>query len=130
MTDHPLADGPFFAWHRTGTEQNDITSPAAQKHRDGNKWLEYRKKGDNIQTDRQQSQQSIKPPSVRSIRHHKEEHQGVRRQTSRCVNMELPPIGTGSRGKTIKMFAYKLLHYFHYLVHTQQVLTACLFHLL
>lgn len=111
--------------------QNDITSSSVQKHRDGNKWMEYRKKGDNIhQCDRQQSQQTIKLPNVRRERHHnEEENQGARWKPSQNVNMELPPTGTGSRGKTIKTFANNL-HYFHYLVHTQQILTACFFHLL
>lgn len=112
MTDHLLADGPYFAQHHTDTKQNDITSSSVQKHRDGNKWMEYRKKGDNIyQCDRQQSQQTIKLPNVRRERHHnEEENQRARWEPSRNVNMELPPTGTGSRGKTIKTFTNKLIY--------------------
>lgn len=67
MTDHLLVDGPYFAWHRSDTERNDISSPSLRQQRDGNKWAEHRKKGDNIrQYDRQQSQQTIRLTVVRT----------------------------------------------------------------
>ena len=68
MTDHLLVDGSYFAWHRSDMQQNDITSPSLRQHRDGNKWAEQRKKGDNIhQYDRQQSQQTVRITVVRTL---------------------------------------------------------------